>query len=365
MRTMIADRGMGEPISLGAALASGKKTPPDVLNLLMDDHRVVLGWFGWYEQATDPKVRQRVTDKICKALRAHMAGEEEIFYPEAARATGDDELVSRALQEHKAARGLMDKLESASKADAAHADLMRELKAEIEAHIDEEENELFPKVRESAMERFEIGGALAARRVDYLFEQLSQGRPARGRRQSQPIKEYPAMQISQDVARKYFVTGLKNAHAAAKNGRTMVDKQIGRLKHYPRLKDRLEQHVKEKDAQLERLEGLLKAQGESPSAIKDTAMTLMANLSTAASAATADEVLKNSFAMLGLAKAEAAAYESLILFGEAAGLDGKSLRPLQKCLSEERGMAAFIEENLRGTGMGFLQLESQGENAAR
>jgi hemerythrin superfamily protein len=107
MRTMVADRGMGEPISLGAALASGKKTPPDVLNLLMDDHRTVLGWFAWYEQADDPTVREKVTDKIFKALRAHMVAEEEIFYPAAARATGDDELVKRAIQEHKAARGLM------------------------------------------------------------------------------------------------------------------------------------------------------------------------------------------------------------------------------------------------------------------
>ena len=364
MRTMIADRGMGEPISLGAALASGKKTPPDVLNLLMEDHRVVLGWFAWYEEASDPQLRRKITDKICTALRAHMAAEEEIFYPEAARVTGDDELVKRAIQEHKGARGLMDKLESAS-VDGSHADLMRELRAEIEAHIDEEENDLFPLVRESTLERYDVGGAVAARRVDHLFEQLLRGRSGNGRRGSQQIKEYPVMQISEDVARKYFVVGLKNAHATAKNGRTMVDKQIGRLKHYPRLKDRLESHLKEKDAQLERLEGLLKAQGESPSSVKDAAMTLMANMSTAANAATGDEVLRNSFAMLGLAKAEAAAYESLILFGQAAGLAGNSLRPLQKSLSEERGMAAFIEENLRGTGMGFLQLESQGQNASR
>ena len=364
MRTMIADRGMGEPISLGAALASGKKTPPDVLNLLMEDHRVVLGWFDWYEQTTDPNVREKITDKVCTALRAHMAAEDELFYPEAARATGDDELVKRALQEHKAARGLMDKLE-ARPASGAHTELMRELRAEIEAHIDEEENELFPKVRESPMERYEIGAAVAARRVDHLFDQLSPPETRRGARGAQPIKEYPVMQISQDVARKYFVVGLKNAHAAAKNGRTMVDKQIGRLQHYPRLKDRLQSHLEEKDAQLERLEGLLKAQGETPSAVKDTAMTLAANLSAAANAATGDEVLRNSFAMLGLAKAQAAAYESLILFGQAAGLDSRSLRPLQKSLSEERGMAAFIEENLRGTGMGFLQLESQGVDAAR
>src|SRR5690606_9076177 len=253
MRTMIADRGMGEPISLGAALAAGKKTPPDVLNLLMEDHRVVLGWFAWYEQAGEPEQRRKITDKICKALRAHMAAEEEIFYPEVSRATDDDELVKRAIQEHKAARGLMDKLESGS-VDGSHAELMRELRAEIEAHIDEEENELFPIVRESTLERFDVGGAVAARRVDHLFEQISRRRSGNGRRGSHPIKEYPVMQISEDVARKYFVTGLKNAHATVKNGRTMVDKQIGRLKHYPRLKDKLESHLKEKDAQLERLE---------------------------------------------------------------------------------------------------------------
>jgi len=364
MRTMVADRGMGEPISLGAALASGKKTPPDVLNLLMDDHRTVLGWFAWYEQADDRTVRQKVTDKIFKALRAHMVAEEEIFYPAAARATGDDELVKRAIQEHKAARGLMKQIES-SAVDESHAELMRELRAEIEAHIDEEENDLFPLVRESTMDRYEVGGAVAALRVDQLFEQLTKRRSGNGRRSSKQIKEYPAMQISQDVAQKYFVVGLKNAHASVKNGRTMVDKQLGRLKHYPRLKERLESHLKEKDAQLERIESLLKSQGESSSAVKDAAMTLMANISATANAATGDEVLKNSFAMLGLAKAEAAAYESLILFGQAAGLDSSSLRPLQQCLSEERGMVSFIEENLRGTGMGFLQLESQGQTAAR
>src|SRR5690606_16878656 len=81
-KTMSADRGMGEPISLGAALAAGKKVPPDVTNLLAEDHEVVLGWFDWYEQADDPKVRERVARRISMALRAHMAGEEEIFYPE-------------------------------------------------------------------------------------------------------------------------------------------------------------------------------------------------------------------------------------------------------------------------------------------
>lgn len=331
-------------------------------NLLADDHEIVLGWFDWYEQADDPQVRERVARKICTALRAHMAAEEEIFYPEAARASGDDELVQRSIQEHRAAQGLMDRLEAARTIDAEHADLMRELRAEIEAHVDEEELQLFPAVLQTEMDRYSVGAAVAARRVDHLLEQVSAG-SRKGR--SQPkVREYPVMQISQDVARHYFITGLKNAHAAVKNGRKMVDMQVGRLEHYPRLKQKLTSHLKEKDAQLERLERILESHGEKPSALKDTAMTLMANLSTATNAAAGDEVLKNSFATLGLAKAEAAAFETLILFGEAAGARD-ALRPLQKCLSEERGIAAFIEENLRGTGMGFLQLESEGRQAKR
>src|SRR4051795_11924733 len=54
---MIADRGVSEPIALGAALVAGKKVPPDATQLLMMDHRTVLGWFRWYEQAEDPTVR--------------------------------------------------------------------------------------------------------------------------------------------------------------------------------------------------------------------------------------------------------------------------------------------------------------------
>ncbi|HEX7082309.1 MAG TPA: DUF892 family protein [Gammaproteobacteria bacterium] len=363
MRTMIADRGMGEPISLGAALAAGKKVAPDVTGLLAEDHRTVLGWFAWYESAADPEVKLRVTRSICKALRAHMAAEEEFFYPEAQRHIGDEELIERSLREHQGAKALLDRLEAAAAADATHADLMRELRAEIEAHVHEEEAQLFPKVRATDMDRYDVGRAAAARRVERLFE-LADGARTAPQRNGQPVKEHPVMAISKDVARRYFIVGAKNAHATAKEGRKMVDLQIKRLQHYPRLKEKLESHAKEKDAQLQRLETILDAVGEKPSAVKDTAMALIANMGSMANAAAGDEVLKSSFAMLGLAKAGAAAYETLILCGEAAGIQ-EALRPLQQCLSEERGMGAFIEENLRGVGMGFLQLESEGAPASR
>ena len=172
------------------------------------------------------------------------------------------------------------------------------------------------------------------------------------------------MHIPQEEAREYFLVGLKNAHATVRQGRTLVAAQVERLESYPQLEQKLKLHLREKDAQLQRLEELLRNYGESPSVVKDAAMTIAAGAAGIASATAADEVVKNTFATLAQAKYEAAAFETLLVFGQAAGEVG-ALRPLQLCLSESRGLAAFVEENLRGTAVRFLQLRSEGRQAKR
>lgn len=143
----------------------------------------------------------------------------------------------------------------------------------------------------------------------------------------------------------------------------MVAAQANRLESYPDIRERLERHLEEKDRQLERLEAILAGLGESRSALKDTTMSMMAAFGNMANAAADDEVIKGSITLLGLAKVEAAGYETLLLFGEAAGAR-EALRPLQQCLSEERSIASFVEDNLRATGMRFLQLRSEGRDAS-
>lgn len=321
----------------------------------MEDHRTVLGWFQWYQQTDDPELKTEIVRKICMALRAHMAGEEEILYPGARMQTRAD-LVERALSEHEGAKRLVEQLEHGDSTDAEQAHLMVELEAEIRAHVDEEEGQLFPAVRGSEMDLYAVGRALAARRVDYLF-QAAATTPA-----DRELREYPNMQISQEEARDFFILGLKNCHATVAQGRTMIEAQLRRLESYPKVKQKLQTHLDEKDAQLERIESLLETHGESRSALKDGVMKMMANATASMSASAEDEIIKNSFATLAQAKYEAAAFETLILFGEAAG-ENTALKPLQKSLSESRGLAAFVEENLRATGMRFLQLRSQGVQA--
>jgi len=352
MRMFFAERGCGEPISLGAALLAGKKVGPDITQLLMEDHRTVIGWFDWHEREQDPLRRALVQTNILNALWAHMAIEEEIFYPRAGASIGDDRLVSRAIAEHEAAKNIMRRLENGSR-DAEAA--MAELRREIARHIVEEEGQLFPLVRESGLDLYEVGRHCAARRVERLLDLAG--------RNPNFLKETAPMPISRDEARHFFIIGLRDIHATVYQGRTMVQAQLDRLENYPALYEKLESHRAEKDMQLARVEKILDRLGESPSTFKDTAMSMMGTMSSATTAMAGDEVLKNSFTTYGLASFEAAAYETLILLAEVAE-EVDALQPLQQSLSEERGMAAFIAENLRGTGLRFLALRTEGRQAS-
>ena len=177
--TSLQQSKQGDPVSLAAALAAGKKVRPDVTGLLAEDHRTVMGWFAWY--AAEPILAQKIAvlGNILRALKAHMTAEEEVFYPEAARCIADAALIEHAVEEHEHARGIMAKLER-ELADPTDS-LVNQLRDEIEMHAKEEETRLFPKVRESDMDLHEVGAAVAARREAVLFETLELRARAMGR----------------------------------------------------------------------------------------------------------------------------------------------------------------------------------------
>lgn len=171
------------------------------------------------------------------------------------------------------------------------------------------------------------------------------------------------MTISRDVARDLFVTGLKNAHATASQGKTMVQAQLNRIENYPDIEVKLNSHLAEKEAQLQRLETILDDLGESPSAFKDATMSTLGFIGSLGDAMAGDEIIKNSFATFALANYEAAAYATLIVMGEAAG-ETDAIGALEASLNEEKAMAAFIAEHLPAVGMRFMQLRSQGLQAS-
>ncbi|MBR0995518.1 ferritin-like domain-containing protein [Bradyrhizobium japonicum] len=161
-----------------------------------------------------------------------------------------------------------------------------------------------------------------------------------------------------NIARDTFVVGLRNAHAMEVQARELMERQSERLDEYPEVKAKVVTHLQETNEQLKRLEQCLEACGESSSSLKDTAQSLMANMTAMAHSVAGDEILKNTFANNAFENFEIAAYKSLIALCSAAGMP-EAKAPLEASLKEEQRMAAWIDSNVEKVTMEFLSHQRQ------
>ncbi|GIH79633.1 hemerythrin [Planobispora longispora] len=147
-------RGAGPLMERGRPLMSMTRET-DVVGVLMHDHREVEQMFTELEglSAGDTERRRELTEKVITELVRHSVAEEAYLYP-AVRdlIPGGDALADRELAEHAEAEETMKELERTDVSEARHEILMNRLIAEVRAHVQEEENMLFPKLRESTDE---------------------------------------------------------------------------------------------------------------------------------------------------------------------------------------------------------------------
>jgi ferritin-like metal-binding protein YciE len=172
------------------------------------------------------------------------------------------------------------------------------------------------------------------------------------------------MNSTSDVARDLFVVGLRDAHAVEHQALALINRQLDRLESYPEVAARLRQHKTETDGQIERLDTILASLNESPSAVKDTALSLAGNMAALGHMIAGDEILKNSFASFAFENFEAASYMGLITMAEAGG-HNSAIPLLQQTLDEELAMAGWLRDNLPAVTMQFLELKSAGGQASR
>jgi len=142
----------------------------DALALLKADHREVSEMLEKFESARSSK--EKLARQICQALTVHAQIEEEIFYPAARDALGEDgkDLLDEAKVEHNSLKGLISNIERSSADDdlfKAHVMVLREY---VKHHVKEEEGELFPKLRKSEMDLKDIGEQLAARKKELMSQ---------------------------------------------------------------------------------------------------------------------------------------------------------------------------------------------------
>ena len=156
-------RAAGAKVSTSSRQKAGQG--PDAIAQLKQDHRVIEGLFKRFERAGDRahRTKRDLVDAMIEGLSRHAAIEELAFYP-AVRAEVDasDSEVLEALEEHHVVKVILRELEDADPSDERFNAKVTVMIENVRHHVEEEEGELFPDVRDAMTRRrlLELGDAL-------------------------------------------------------------------------------------------------------------------------------------------------------------------------------------------------------------
>jgi hemerythrin superfamily protein len=131
----------------------------NLYDMLRKDHERVREIFAQLERTTesDDSRRENLFTDLYRELDVHSQAEEKFLY---SRLKGEDEtreLVLEALDEHKDVKRSLDELESMDKGSAEWTARLRALRESVEHHVEEEENDLFPRARKTLDEEEAAG----------------------------------------------------------------------------------------------------------------------------------------------------------------------------------------------------------------
>jgi len=116
------------------------------IDMLESQHREVEKLFEAFEKA--PKGQQRkIFLQIADKLAVHAAIEEKHFYP-AARNEDTEDLLLESAEEHLSVKRVIADLLKLDEKDETFEAKVTTLKEQVEHHVEEEENELFPQVED-------------------------------------------------------------------------------------------------------------------------------------------------------------------------------------------------------------------------
>ena len=122
----------------------------DPTKLLEADHRTVESLFDQIEKA-EGDARTPLIEELATSLKAHMELEEQVVYPAMEPVTGA-ETVQEGVTEHELARKTLADMVALAPDEPGFGGAMEAVKAGIEHHVEEEEGEIFPKLRSEAPE---------------------------------------------------------------------------------------------------------------------------------------------------------------------------------------------------------------------
>ena len=138
---------------------------PDVFTILKNDHRTVDAMLHELAESEQGPAREALVVRLTQALQLHMQFEEVEIYPLLQQLDG--EMAREAEVEHRLARDGLAKMTELA-AEPGFGAAVEMVMAGISHHVDEEEQEAFPKLQSSCDEASiqRLGQALVQRKAE-------------------------------------------------------------------------------------------------------------------------------------------------------------------------------------------------------
>jgi ferritin-like metal-binding protein YciE len=150
-----------------------------------------------------------------------------------------------------------------------------------------------------------------------------------------------AIDMSLQITRQAFITGLRDAHAMERKSQKWLERQAERTGCYREIQDHMMTHARETREQIRRIEKCLSELDRRPSMMKDLTMSMFGAVSDLAD----DMFLGAAIANAAFEHYEVAVYKSLIVLANDLDLSDSASR-LQQSLEEEKRMAEWVDANV-------------------
>jgi hemerythrin superfamily protein len=125
---------------------------------LADDHRAVEAQFQDLLRDEEPPVVRELGEHLAR----HFQLEDAALYPRLRRyVDGGDDLADRATQEHAAIATMLAELQDSATPER-FGDLLRQLGDAVSAHVEFEESEVFPAMRDCGVDGADLASGLGA-----------------------------------------------------------------------------------------------------------------------------------------------------------------------------------------------------------
>lgn len=158
------------------ARARSKTDQQNAIDMLLEDHKKVQKLFKDFEKLDreDTEACQEVVSTACTELKVHSMIEKELFYPavrDQVEKEEDEDLLNEAEVEHQTVDQLVETLEGMDPGDAMYAAHFTVLAEYVKHHVQEEEKEMFPRVKKmKSLDLDALGEEMKNRKQELMAE---------------------------------------------------------------------------------------------------------------------------------------------------------------------------------------------------